>query len=59
MTNIGTEPVHGIFVFSAPGFEDFMRAESAPEGRKITPLSRAEDGRLMKEHAHAVVYAGP
>lgn len=58
-TNIGTEPIHGVFVFSAPGFEEFMRAESAPEGQKITPLSNAEDARLMKDHANAVVYAGP
>lgn len=58
-TNIGTEPIHGVFVFSAPGFEEFMRAESAPEGQKITPLSKAEDARLMKEHVHAVIYAAP
>ncbi|HEY2446512.1 MAG TPA: cupin domain-containing protein [Rhizomicrobium sp.] len=58
-TNIGTEPIHGVFVFSAPGFEGFMRAESAPEGQKITRLSKAEDAQLMKEHAHAVIYAGP
>ena len=58
-TNIGKETIHGVFIFSAPGFEEFMRAESTPEGRKITPLSKAEDARLMKEHAHAVVYAGP
>lgn len=58
-TNIGTEPIHGVFVFSAPGFEEFMRAESAPEGQKITRLTKAEDAELMKEHAHAVIYAGP
>ena len=58
-TNIGREPIHGVFVFSAPGFEEFMRAESAPQGQKIMPLSKAEDARLMKEHARAVIYAGP
>lgn len=58
-TNVGTEPIHGVFVFSAPGFEEFMRAESAPEGQKITRLTKAEDAELMKEHAHAVIYAGP
>ena len=57
--NIGTEPIHGVFVFSAPGFEEFMRAESTPEGQKITTLSKAEDARLMKEHADAVIYSGP
>jgi hypothetical protein len=43
----------------APGFEDFMRAESVPEGQKITPLTKAEDAQMMKEHANAVIYAEP
>ena len=58
VTNIGTEVIHGLFVFSAPGFEDFMRAESLPPVQKITPLSQAEDAKIMQEHAHAVIYAG-
>ncbi len=59
VTNIGTDAISLVFVFSAPGFEDFMRAESVPEGQKITPLSKAEDARIMKGHAHAVIYAEP
>jgi quercetin dioxygenase-like cupin family protein len=59
VTNIGTDPISCVFVFSAPGFEDFMRAESVPEGSKITPLTKVEDARIMKEHAHAVIYAEP
>jgi quercetin dioxygenase-like cupin family protein len=59
VTNIGTDVIHGVFVFSAPGFDDFMRAESAPEGQKITPLTKAEDARIMKQHAHSVIYAEP
>ena len=58
-TNIGTEPISVVFVFSAPGFEDFMRAESVPEGEKITPLTKAEDAQITKQHAHAVIYAEP
>lgn len=59
VTNIGTDAIHGVFVFSAPGFDDFMRAESVPEGEKVTPLTKAEDAQIMKEHAHAVIYAEP
>ncbi|MHB8813278.1 MAG: cupin domain-containing protein [Steroidobacteraceae bacterium] len=59
VTNIGTEAIHGVFVFSAPGFDDFMRAESAPEGEKVTPLSKAEDARLTRKYASAVIYAQP
>ena len=59
VTNIGTDAIHGVFVFSAPGFDGFMRAESVPEGQKITPLTKGEDAQLMKQHAQAVVYAEP
>ena len=59
VTNIGTEPIHGVFVFSALGFDEFMRAESVPEGQKITPLTKAEDAQIMKAHANAVIYAEP
>ena len=59
VTNVGTEAISGVFVFSAPGFDDFMRAESVPEGQKITPLTKAEEAQIMKEHANAVIYAEP
>ena len=59
VTNIGTDAISCVFVFSALGFDDFMRAESAPEGKKITPLTKAEDAQIMKEYANAVIYAEP
>ena len=59
VANIGTDAIHGVFVFSAPGFDDFMRAESVAEGEKITPLTKAEDAQIMKQHAHVVIYAEP
>ena len=59
VTNIGTEAIGCVFVFSAPGFDDFMRAESVPEGQKVTPLTKAKDAQVMREHASAVIYAEP
>ena len=59
VTNIGAEAISCVFVFSAPGFDDFMRAESVAEGEKITPLTKAEDAQITKAHAHAVIYAQP
>ena len=59
VTNIGTDAISCVFVFSASGFDDFMRAESVPEGQMITPLTKAEDAQIMKEHANAVIYAEP
>ena len=59
VTNIGTDAISAVFIFSAPGFEDFMRAESARDGQKILPLSKAEDADITKKHAHAVIYEAP
>lgn len=59
VANIGSDAIHGVFVFSAPGFDDFMRAESVPEGQRVTPLTKTEDAQIMKQHAHAVIYAEP
>ena len=56
VSNIGTGAASLVFVFSAPGFEDFMRAESVAEGQQATQLSKAEDAAIMKRYAQAVVY---
>ncbi len=57
--NTGKEPIHMVFVFSAPGFEEFMRAESVREGEKAVPLTKAEDAAILAKHAHAVIYKEP
>ncbi len=56
MTNIGSESIHFVFAFSAPGFEEYMRAESVREGERNIPLSKAEDEEIMRKHSHAVIY---
>lgn len=57
--NIGKGTIHLVYVFSAPGFEEFMRAESVPEGEKPAPLTKVEDAAILAKHAHAVVYKEP
>jgi hypothetical protein len=46
--NAGTETVSVVFVFSAPGFENYMRFDSVLANEKVTPLSLEE----QKECAH-------
>ncbi len=48
--------MHLTFVFSAPGFAEFMRDESLREGEKNVPRSKAEDDEIQKKHLHAVIY---
>ncbi len=57
--NTGGEAIHAIYIFSAPGFDEFMRAESGREGEPIVPLSKAEDAAILARHTHAVIYRTP
>ena len=56
VSNIGRDALGIVFIFSAPGFEDFMRAVSVREGENNVPLSNAEDGEIQRKHTHDVVY---
>ncbi len=57
--NIGNEDIRAVAVFSAPGFEEFMRETSVPEGEKNIPLTKAENDAAEKKHSHAVIYQEP
>ena len=56
VANTGKETIHMVFLFAAPGFEEFMREESVREGEKATLLTKAEDAKILAKHTHAVVY---
>jgi quercetin dioxygenase-like cupin family protein len=52
--NAGTETVSVVFVFSAPGFENYMRCDSVLPNEKVTPLSL--EGQKECSHQGHVVY---
>lgn len=54
LKNIGSEPISLVGIFSAPGFEDYLRCTSVPASQKATVISREE----LKSCAHGghVVY---
>jgi quercetin dioxygenase-like cupin family protein len=54
--NIGSDVVNAVAIFSAPGFDDFMRETSARVGEKNVPLSQAEEDAVEKKHSHDVIY---
>lgn len=56
LKNTGSDVISLTFVFSAPGFEDFMRAESVREGEKNVPVSKAEDDEIQRTHRYCVIY---
>jgi quercetin dioxygenase-like cupin family protein len=59
LTNIGKDTINMEAIFSSPGFEDYMREVSVPQGEKSTPLTPAEDAAIAKNHTHAVIYKDP
>ena len=52
--NTGTETAGVVFLFSAPGFEDYMRCESVPPNEKPAPISPQKDKEC--EHLGHVIY---
>jgi len=57
--NTGNDAISMLAIFSAPGFEDFMRAGSVREGEKNIPLSEAENNQIEKAHLGDVIYKEP
>jgi quercetin dioxygenase-like cupin family protein len=51
--NAGTARVSVVFVFSAPGFEDYMRCDSVLPNEKVTPLS-VEQQRECSHQGHVI-----
>ncbi len=51
MKNTGTEPIQLIFIFSAPGFEQYMRCTSVPPGQPAPPMS-LDDVRACARAGH-------
>jgi quercetin dioxygenase-like cupin family protein len=54
--NVGTEPVSLVAIFSAPGFEDYLRAVSVRAGEENIPVTKAELALIRKKHPHDVTY---
>jgi quercetin dioxygenase-like cupin family protein len=52
----GRDSTNITFVFSSPGYEQYMRAESVRDGEKNSPLTQAEADAIDKRFAHHVVY---
>ena len=51
--NAGTETVSVVFVFSAPGFENYMRCDSVLANEKVTPLSLGEQ-KVCAHEGHVI-----
>lgn len=57
--NTGTTPLSVVFIFSKPGFEDFMRDNSVLKGQPVVALSESELARIREKHRSHVIYEKP
>jgi quercetin dioxygenase-like cupin family protein len=56
MENVGKDHLTHIDVWSAPGFQEYMRAISVSAGEPVVPLSKAEVNELRKKYSHYGIY---
>lgn len=54
--NTGDEPLAIAFVFSAPGFEEYLRDMSVPEGEAAAPLGAEELAEIQERHRRHTVF---
>jgi quercetin dioxygenase-like cupin family protein len=59
LRNTGATPLSIAFVFSKPGFEDYLRETSVAEGQPVPPLSDAERSAIRARHASHTMYERP
>jgi len=59
LRNTGTTPMSIIFIFSKPGFEDYLRETSVPEGQPVPPLSDEQRAAIRARHQSHSVYDRP
>lgn len=57
--NTGAEPLSIAFIFSKPGFEEFLREMSAPEGQALVPLTASDLAAIRERHRWHTVYERP
>lgn len=57
--NTGNEPIAIAFVFSKPGFEEYLRETSVLEGEAVTPMSAGERAAIRVRHQWHTVYEKP
>lgn len=59
MRNTGSGPLGIVAIFSRPGYEEYMREISVPEGETPRPLTVEELSEIRRRHQHAAVYEKP
>ena len=59
LRNTGTEPLKTAAFFSQPGYEEYLREITVPEGQVPTPLTVEELSSIRARHLESAVYEQP
>lgn len=59
LRNTGTEPLKIAAFFSQPGYEEYLREITVPEGQIATPLTVEELSAIRARHLDSAVYERP
>lgn len=59
LRNTGTEPLKIAAFFSQPGYEEYLREITVPEGQIATPLTIEELSAIRARHFDSAVYERP
>jgi quercetin dioxygenase-like cupin family protein len=60
LRNTGAEPIQLIFIFSAPGFDGYMRCSSVPQGQPAPPIPLDEVSKCAHQgHVEYEILADP
>jgi hypothetical protein len=59
LRNTGSEPLKIAAIFSQPGYEEYLREISVPEGQTPAPLSVEELSAIRARHLDSAVYEKP
>ena len=59
LRNTGSEPLKIVAIFSQPGYEEYLREISVPEGQTPAPLSVEELSAIRARHLDSAVYEKP
>jgi mannose-6-phosphate isomerase-like protein (cupin superfamily) len=59
LRNTGADPLEIVAIFSQPGYEEYLREISVPEGETPAPLSVDELAEIRARHHNSAVYEKP
>jgi quercetin dioxygenase-like cupin family protein len=59
LRNTGTEPLSIVAIFLRPGYEEYLREISVPDGETPKPLTIEELSTIRSHHLDTVVYQQP